>query len=120
MGWKPVSSNAIDIKKEKDKAFEGTYQGKTDIQTKIGAQTIWNFVDEDGKNFGIYGFTNLNRAMEVVKVGDLLRVTYTGTKNVKTKFGMKDVHQVAVEIHEEESDPHDLSDVFPPPEDLRK
>lgn len=100
--FKVVSGNAIDIKKEKGKPFVGHYTGKDDITTKIGPQTIWRFIDEDGQPFGIYGFTNLNRAMNNIGVNVLCRITYSGTKNVPTKFGVKDVHQVVVEIDESE------------------
>ena len=80
------------------KSIVGVYKGHNDIDTKIGMQIIWQFVDEDGNQFGLYGFTNLNRAMENVKLETLCRLTYNGTQKVKTKFGIKDVHQVLVEI----------------------
>lgn len=99
--FKPVTTTAIDIKKSSE-PHTGTYMGSDKIETKIGPQTIWNFADEDGLPFGVYGFTNLNRAMASIKVGSLCRITYKGTENVKTKFGMKDVHQVLVEIDSEE------------------
>ncbi len=101
MAWKELSSNTIDIRKQKDVAFIGIYQGSKKIQTKIGEQTIYNFMDEEGEPFGIYGFTNLNRIMEGAKEDLLYRITYTGTENRETKFGRKDVHQVKVEIDEE-------------------
>lgn len=90
------AGQAIDIKKEKGKAYVGTYVGSRQIQTKIGTQTIWEF-EGDTENFGIYGFTHLNIKMERVKPHTLCRITYLGTKNMKTKFGMKDVHQAKVE-----------------------
>lgn len=96
--WKEVSNNAVDIKKEQDKPFIGIYKGSQQIETKIGKQTIWQFLDEDGIPFGVYGFTMLNKSMEKVPVGAECRLTYTGTKNLKTKFGQKDVHQARVEI----------------------
>ena len=101
MGFKPLTvGQAIDIKKQSE-AVVGTFQGHKDITTKIGAQVIWNFLDEEGNPYGIYGFTNLNRYMEGAVVGKLYRITYQGTKNIPTKFGKKDVHQVLVEIDEE-------------------
>lgn len=102
MAFKVVSGNAIDIKQEKGNPFIGHYIGKKDITTKIGPQVIWKFIDEDGQPFGVYGFTNLDRAMNNVAVNALCRLTYTGTANVKTKFGMKDVHQVTVEVDDDE------------------
>lgn len=102
MAFKVVSGNAIDIKKEKGKPFIGHYTGKEDITTKIGPQVIWRFMDEDGQPFGVYGFTNLDRAMNNIAVNALCRLTYTGTAKVQTKYGMKDVHQVTVEVDETE------------------
>lgn len=114
MSWEQVSKGSVlDIKKTKGKPYEGTYVGKQTITTKIGPQIIYNFESEDGA-FGVYGFTNLNLAMENVKEGAILRVTYTGTENVKTKFGMKDVHQVKVE--QWKGDVNKSNDV-PPPSD---
>lgn len=97
--FKPVNTNAIDIKKDQG-AKVGTYMGKSDITTKIGPQVIWNFADEEGMPFGIFGFTNLNNAMHTIKEGLLCRITYQGTKFVKTKFkpAGQDVHQVLVEV----------------------
>ena len=97
MAFKPVSGNALDIKKTNEPHI-GTYTSKTDITTKVGPQVIWNFVDEDGQPFGVYGFTNLNRAMNGIKTSSLVRITYKGTQNCMTKFGMKNVHQVLVEV----------------------
>jgi hypothetical protein len=117
MAWKSVTTTATDIKKTPNKPYEGTYQGSTDIKTKIGDQKIYNFVDDEGVPFGVYGFTNLNRAMETVQPGSVIRLTYLGTKNLQTKFGMKDVHQVKVEVHVEDGKelPEDnLEDVFGP------
>lgn len=97
MAFKAVNTNALDIKKVKGKPHTGTYNGATEIVTKIGKQFVHNFTDDLGLPFGIYGFTMLNRALAGVKAGTLVRITYTGTVNCQTKFGMKDVHQVLVE-----------------------
>jgi hypothetical protein len=99
MAWEKVSqfgSPTLDIKKL-GQPVEGILKGKKQITTKIGSQTIWEFQAEDGEEFGIYGFTNLNNQMEQVRTGEKVKVTYLGTKNMKTKFGMKDVHQVDVQ-----------------------
>lgn len=88
---------AIDIKKQTD-PIVGIYQGKKDIVTKIGNQVIWNFLDEDEKPIGIYGFTSLNYKMETIKPGSLVRVTYTGKIKKETKFGLREVHQCVVEV----------------------
>ena len=103
MAWKQVGNTAVDIKKEKGKSFTGTYSGQNEIVTKLGKQTIYQFVDEDGMPFGVYGFTTLNMAMKNIPMDTKCRLTYQGTKNVDTKFGKdKPVHQVLVEIYSEE------------------
>ena len=104
MAFKAVSGNALDIRKDKDVAHVGHYVGRQEIVTKIGPQIIWKFVDEKGQPFGIYGFSNLNRYMETIAVNSLVRVTYQGTQNLKTKYGMKDVHQVLCEVDDGEGD----------------
>lgn len=103
--FKPVTTNAVDIKKELGKSRVGTYVGSTPIITKLGPQTIWNFVGEDELPFGIYGFTNLSNVMKTLAIGALCRITYTGTQFVKTKFKTagQDVHQVLVEVDSEEA-----------------
>lgn len=100
MAWKAVTTNAVDIKKQKNVAFTGTFMGCETIQTQLGQQFIWRFVDPQDQPFGVYGFTSLNRAMANLKQGSLCRITYTGTVNAKTKFGMKDVHQALVEVED--------------------
>lgn len=101
MAFKEISAGlTMDLKDKKNKPFTGVYIGKKNIVTDIGEQVIWRFKN-DAKVQGIYGFTNLNRVMEGICEGTLVRLTYLGTENLKTKFGMKDVHQVKVEIDEE-------------------
>ena len=100
MAFKPVTNNALDIKKSSE-SHSGYYVGSEQIVTKIGPQIVWKFRDEDGLPFGVYGFTNLNRNMNSIALGSLVRLTYKGTQNMKTKFGMKDVHQVLVEVDDE-------------------
>jgi len=110
MAYKEISGgNAVDIKKEENVAYEGVYEGFKGITTKIGKQVIWKFKNKANR-FGIYGFTTLNMAMEGVVVGAMCRITYLGTKNMQTKYGMKDVHICKVEVDDEyvaERDIHD-------------
>lgn len=106
MAWKSVSTSGTDIKKHKGEEYIGEYLSRETIKTKIGEQFIYKFRDENGNPFAIYGFTNLNRAMESISEGTLCKIVYTGTENVQTKFGMKDVHQVSVEIDTEEKPEH--------------
>lgn len=104
MAWEEVNTQVMDIKKHKGESYTGTLNGHRQIDTKIGKQVVWEFTGEDGLAFGVYGFTNLNRALEAISAGRLVRLTYTGTENVQTKYGMKDVHQVAVQIYREENE----------------
>lgn len=99
--WREVRrGGAIDIKKQKDAPHVGTYTRSTQITTKLGPQVVYEIEGEDGEKLGIYGFTNLNRAMCDIEVGSVVRITYLGTSLCDTKFGKKDVHQVRVEIYE--------------------
>mgnify|MGYP001560407785 CR=1 FL=1 len=104
MSWNKVSpGQALDIKKLGiGKEYEGTLLGKRSLQTKIGLQTVWLFSGADEADFEIYGFTNLNIALESIKIGTLVKIKYLGTKNCQTKYGQKDVHQVDVEKWTEE------------------
>ncbi len=105
------SGNAIDIKKEIGKPYEGVYLGFKGITTKLGPQVIYKFKGNNNKLFEIYGFTMLNRVMENVITGEQCRITYLGTENVETKFGMKDVHQVKVQVDDEfQVNPEDIDD----------
>ena len=113
MAFKEVTGgNVIDIKKEQGKSYTGVYVGSREIDTKLGKQVIYEFENSEGR-FGIYGFTNLNYTMQSVKVDTLCRITYTGKKNVETKFGMKDVHQCKVEIDTDYKNDHEKNDDVP-------
>lgn len=114
MAFRQVTTQALDIKTKKGEAFLGTYTGNTKIQTKMGEQTIWQFLDDDGLPFGIYGFTNLNRAMQTIPTGKMCRITYRGTIFMKTKFKPtgQDVHQVQVEV--DDGEPNGNGDPVPP------
>ena len=100
MAWKQISNRtAIDIKEHAGQPYVGTYQGTRDIQTKFGQQVLHKLTDEEGRSFEIFGFTNLNRALQNVPPDSLVRIVYQGKERVETKFGPKDVHQVSVELY---------------------
>jgi len=107
MTFKPVDLKAIDIKKEKDKAYIGYYTGSHQIDTKLGPQVVWDFIDENDGVFGIYGFTNLNLRMKTLKVGAHVRITYKGTQFAPTKFkpSGQEIHQVLLELDDEADGP---------------
>ncbi len=103
-GWTRVTtpsgngSTTIDVKQHPGRSFEGRYLGNREITTKIGPNKIFEFSTDDGKAFSVYGFTGLNRSMEQVPVNAVVRITYTGTAPINTKYGRKNVHQVNVEM----------------------
>ena len=105
-----TSGSTIDIKDSTGSAYEGYYLGSKDITTKIGPQTIYKFRGKDKRIFQVYGFTNLNRAMEMVSEEQFCRLTYLGMEKVQTKFGLKDVHQVKVEVDEEDVFERDINE----------
>ena len=117
MAYEPLKVNTIDVKKKVDEPHEGYFTGREDITTKIGPQIIWRFRGKDGNPFGIYGFTNLNYCMKNAPVGVMIRVTYTGTEKRETKYGLKDVHQVLVEIDREDTLTHGPDEDGDPLED---
>ena len=112
--------NKIDLTKTQGEELEGEFQGRDEVPSKLsptGKQNLWTFLGEDGRKFGIYGFTMLDLAMENAVPGDYLYIRYLGTKNQKTKWGMKDVHQVSVEkeVLDEGADPHGAHTHAAPP-----
>jgi hypothetical protein len=110
MVFKEVTGNAIDMKTEVGNVIEGIYLGFKGITTDMGNQFIYKFRNK-GRIIGVYGFTMLNKAMESVSHGSYCRVTYKGTENMKTKYGMKDVHMVKVEVDDEfEGNVEDITD----------
>lgn len=119
MAFRPISTTTIDIKKHLDKPFEGTLVRHEEKDGQYGKSLIWHFVDDNDTPFSIFGFTMLNSSMLMIKPGTLCRVTYKGTEKVKTKrFGIKDVHQVFVEIDsDDEKDSKVFADGAPIPED---
>ena len=101
MGFEKVQTDALDIKSEEDKPYTGVYKGFKEITTQFGEQFIYAFHDiESMKMFNIYGFTTLNRSMQNVQEGQLVRITYKGMKNLKTKRypNGKDIHTCLVEV----------------------
>ena len=91
--------NTTDIKKQPGRTFQGRFLGRTDFKTKKGLDQVkWNFNAPDGTPFSVYGFTNLNRALEQVPVGAEVLMTYTGKVAAQTAFGIRDVHQCTVDF----------------------
>ncbi len=104
MAFKEIGfGDTIDIKKEENGVVEGAYLGAKKIVTQLGEQFIYRFKKDNGDVVGCYGFTALNSKIENVAKGSYCRVTYTGMKEIETKFGTKPVHQCKVEVDNERS-----------------
>lgn len=101
-GFKEVTLAGIDIKDYKDKPMVAYYLGKIIKEGKYGEETHHTFEKKDGSRIKVYGFTMLNLKLAEIPIGCLTKVTYTGTSNVKTKYGTKEVHQVNVMFNDED------------------
>lgn len=92
MAWKEVSNDAIDIKTKPGNSVEGKYLGSRAFDSTYGEQHVYKLEGQPG----IYGFTALNRAMEQVPVGALVKIVYKGKTIVETKRGKVPMHQCQV------------------------
>lgn len=102
MVYKKVNpGDVIDIKDVVDVPYEGIYKGCREVSTNFGTQYIYKFQDENGRNFGIWGFTTLNTFMETVLMGTQCRIVYTGQAEEPNKYG-KHLHLCTVEIDEDD------------------
>jgi len=94
--WQEVKLTALDIKQYPKKPLEGFFLGTREINTSFGESLVHDFQKADGSTISVYGFTSLNCKLAIIETGTLVQITYTGTENIKTKYGMKDVHQCVV------------------------
>ena len=83
-GWEQLS-RPTDIKTEKGRIVEGIYRGFKTIDTQFGDNTVFSFTGKGGIPFQIYGFTSLNRQMDGVSPGALVRIRYDGKEIVNLK-----------------------------------
>lgn len=102
-----IFTKAIDIKTPPGSETEhiGFYNGVKTIQTKLGPNVVYEFVNEEtGEMFGIFGFTNLNSKMANIPHGALVKIKYSGTIKLDTRFKkQQDVHQVFVAVNKNRS-----------------
>jgi len=91
-----VTLSAINLKEFPNKPMTAYYIGTRTIDTNFGESAVHDFQKEDGKRISVYGFTSLNNKLNLVQPGLLCQITYTGTEKIKTKYGIKDVHQCTV------------------------
>jgi hypothetical protein len=93
--------DVIDIKDVAGVPYEGIYKGCREVSTNFGTQYIYKFQNENGRNFGIWGFTTLNTFMETILMGTQCRIIYTGQAEEPNKYG-KHLHLCTVEIDEDD------------------
>ena len=93
-----VNLAGIDLKKYPNKPLISHYLGRIEKEGRFGPEINHHFKKEDGTIIKVYGFTNLNLKLADVGLGYLVKVVYTGMTNVKTKYGMKEVHQCTVGV----------------------
>jgi len=70
--------------------WEGVYIGKKDVSSKLsktGFQSLWEFMDNEGTPFAIWGCGSLDFHMKAIPVNSPIKIKYTGT--YKTKFGQE-------------------------------
>jgi len=80
---------------EKEVGFEikGTYQG---TRTDQFGKECPILVSEDGQRYSLNHSGSLEYKIGFAEKGDRLLVKYKGTEAIKTKYGVKDVHQFSV------------------------
>jgi hypothetical protein len=80
---------------EKEVGFEvtGTYQG---TRTDNYGKECPVLVGEGGQRYSLNHSGSLEYKIGFAEKGDRLLVKYKGTEAIKTKYGVKDVHQFAV------------------------
>lgn len=87
--------DAISLTDYLNKPLTAFYIGSKSVDTKFGEQFLHNFEKEDGKKISVWGFTALNRLLEMTPKGTFVKVTYTGKSETKNKWGNKS-HTVTV------------------------
>lgn len=91
MAFKKIETNTIDLKsKTEGTSYEGVYYDKRVIPSTMKGykdSIIWLFKDSEDKQFGIWGFTNLNFQMDNVPLNKLCKITYKGKSKIKNAYG---------------------------------
>lgn len=116
MAWSKPKGDVISLKDEKDGSqFIGTYTGKKVVQVQGKESIIWQFQDEEGVPFAIWGVTYLNRQMEGIVIGSNCRITYKGRSKTKNKYG-KFPYLVDVEVETPDDGETVTAEDMPPEE----
>lgn len=92
MAWKKSEgSKAISLKTQTiGSSWVGVYTGKKDLPStisKTGFHSLWEFMDEEGNPFAIWGCGSLDFHMRSIPVNSPIKITYTGL--YKTKQGQQ-------------------------------
>lgn len=97
--FQEVTLNAVNLTEHEGLPLTGYYIGNKEVDTDFGESLVHEFEKEDGKHVNVWGFTVLDKKLAQIQKGMMVRVTYTGKENIKTKkYGMKDVHTCKVEM----------------------
>ena len=102
---------------EKESGFEikGTYKG-TRTDNYGNEPTI--IEADDGQRYSLNACGSLNYKMGFAEIGDRVLVRYDGTEAIKTKYGVKDVHQFKVfNLDDEDVSPDDFDEPGKPAEE---
>ena len=81
--------DAIKLTDFENKPMVAYYIDSKEVNTKFGEQQLHNFQKEDGTKISVWGFTALNRLLEMTPRGTLCKVTYTGKSETSNKYGNK-------------------------------
>ena len=81
--------DAISLSDFEGKPMVAYYMGSKEVNTKFGEQELHTFQKEDGTKISVWGFTALNRLLEMTPKGILCKVTYTGKSETANKYGNK-------------------------------
>lgn len=97
MALREVKMEAFKLTDFVNQPVTGYYLGSKEIETDFGTSEVHEFFNAEKKSyFSFYGVTSLNLKLKAVPTGSLVQFTYKGKVQAKTKYGMRDVHDVVV------------------------
>lgn len=94
-------ADALKLTDYPNKPLEGYYLETKLMNTQFGEQALHVFEKKDGKKVSVWGFTALNRLLEMTPKGTLCKVTYMGLSKDKNKYG-KQVHTCTLFFDEDD------------------
>src|SRR3990167_8593381 len=93
--------DAIRLTHYPNKPMEAYYLETKEINTRFGEQQLHVFEKKGGVKISVWGFTALNRLLEMTPKGTLCKFTYTGLSKDKNKYG-KQVHTCTLFFDEDD------------------